>query len=86
MDHAEHQHDEHHQHVEHHEHHAHASPPVEEGGGTDKHPGHDMHAGHDPDAFRRQFWIVLALTIPVVIWSEEVQMWLGYTAPTFPGS
>jgi Cu2+-exporting ATPase len=50
------------------------------------HASHDRHAGHDPDAFRRQFWIVLALTIPVVIWSEEVQMWLGYAAPVFPGS
>jgi Cu2+-exporting ATPase len=50
------------------------------------HGGHGAHAGHDPDAFRRQFWIVLALTIPVVIWSAEVQHWLGYTAPTFPGS
>ena len=47
---------------------------------------HDKHAGHDPDAFRRQFWIVLLLTIPVVVWSAEVQMWLGYAAPTFPGS
>ena len=50
------------------------------------HRGHDKHAGHDPEAFRRQFWIVLALTIPVVIWSEEVQHWLGYVAPSFPGS
>src|SRR5262245_16958231 len=50
------------------------------------HASHDKHAGHDPDAFRRQFWIVLLLTIPVVIWSEEVQMWLGYSAPAFPGS
>jgi Cu2+-exporting ATPase len=47
---------------------------------------HDKHAGHDPDVFRRQFWIVLGLTIPVVIWSEEVQEWLGFIAPTFPGS
>jgi Cu2+-exporting ATPase len=48
------------------------------------HAAHDKHAGHDPEAFRRQFWVVLALTIPVVIWSAEVQHWLGYTAPTFP--
>ncbi|HEY7526002.1 MAG TPA: heavy metal translocating P-type ATPase [Candidatus Limnocylindria bacterium] len=54
--------------------------------GHNMHGGHGSHAGHDPDAFRRQFWIVLALTIPVVIWSAEVQGWLGYTAPTFPGS
>ena len=50
------------------------------------HAAHNKHAGHDPEAFRRQFWIVLALTIPVVYWSEEVQHWLGYMAPAFPGS
>ncbi|HEX2882973.1 MAG TPA: heavy metal translocating P-type ATPase [Candidatus Limnocylindria bacterium] len=50
------------------------------------HAGHDKHAGHDPEAFRRQFWVVLALTIPVVLWSHELQMWLGYSAPAFPGS
>ena len=27
-----------------------------------------------------------ALTIPVVFWSTDVQHWLGYTAPSFPGS
>jgi P-type Cu2+ transporter len=50
------------------------------------HAAHDKHAGHDPEVFRRQFWIVLLLTIPVVIWSREVQDWLGYVAPRFPGS
>ncbi len=50
------------------------------------HPTHDKHAGHDPEAFRRQFWVVLLLTVPVVVWSTEVQHWLGYTAPIFPGS
>jgi hypothetical protein len=50
------------------------------------HPGHDKHAGHDPDVFRRQFWIVLVLTLPVVARSAQVQDWLGYTAPTFTGS
>jgi len=50
------------------------------------HGGHDKHAGHDPDAFRRQFWIVALLTIPVVVWSHEVAMWLGYMPPAFPGS
>ena len=47
---------------------------------------HDKHAGHDPDVFRRQFWIVLALTLPVVVWSAEVQHWIGYEAPAFSGS
>jgi Cu2+-exporting ATPase len=50
------------------------------------HDTHGAHAGHDPDAFRRQFWVVLLLTIPVVAWSSEVQMWLGYAAPAFIGS
>ena len=49
-----------------------------------------MHAGHDPDAFRRQFWIVLALTLPVVLWSADTGEWLrdllGFQVPTFPGS
>jgi Cu2+-exporting ATPase len=59
-------------------------------GGHAGHGGHDMHAGHDPDAFRRQFWIVLLLTLPVVFWSADVQEWLrdliGFQVPTFPGS
>ena len=36
--------------------------------------------------FRDRFWLSLALTIPVVFWSEMIQEWFGYTAPTFPGS
>jgi Cu2+-exporting ATPase len=50
------------------------------------HSAHDKHAGHDPEAFRRQFWVVLLLTVPVVVWSREVQDWLGYHAPSFIGS
>jgi Cu2+-exporting ATPase len=36
--------------------------------------------------FRDKFWLSLALTIPVVFWSTDVQHWLGYEAPPFPGS
>src|SRR6266403_1086794 len=50
------------------------------------HQGHDRHAGHSVAMFRDKFWLSLALTIPTVIWSPEVQHWLGYTAPSFPGS
>src|SRR5258708_39900557 len=35
---------------------------------------------------RDKFWLSLALTLPVVLWSSEVQHWLGYSAPVFPGS
>jgi P-type Cu2+ transporter len=47
---------------------------------------HDRHAGHSVAMFRDKFWLSLALTIPVLIWSRDPQVWLGYTAPVFPGS
>jgi Cu2+-exporting ATPase len=36
--------------------------------------------------FRNRFWVSLVLSIPVLIFSEALQNWLGYTAPIFPGS
>jgi Cu2+-exporting ATPase len=36
--------------------------------------------------FRDKFWLTFALTIPVIFWSTDVQHWLRYTAPLFPGS
>ncbi len=50
------------------------------------HGSRDRHAGHSVAMFRDKFWLSLALTIPVVAWSADVQHWLGYTAPSFPGS
>src|SRR4029453_8786100 len=43
------------------------------------HEGHDGHAGHDPEMFRRRFWLSLALTIPLVVTSEMVMDWFGYS-------
>jgi len=51
-----------------------------------EHSGHNQHTGHSVATFRDKFWVSLGLTIPVVVWSSEVQHWLGYRAPTFPGS
>src|SRR6266403_144431 len=53
---------------------------------SNDHGSHDRHAGHSVAMFRDKFWLSLALTIPVVFWSDDVQHWLGYTAPSFPGS
>jgi Cu2+-exporting ATPase len=53
---------------------------------SDMHGSHDRHAGHSVAMFRDKFWLCFALTIPVVFWSTDVQHWLGYTAPSFPGS
>ena len=50
------------------------------------HGSHDRHAGHSVAMFRDKFWWSFALTIPVVAWSSDVQHWLGYRAPSFPGS
>jgi Cu2+-exporting ATPase len=36
--------------------------------------------------FRDRFWWCLLLTLPVVVFSEAIQGWFGYQAPTFPGS
>ncbi len=58
-------------------------------GGHDSHSahgGHDKHAGHSPAMFRDRFWLSLALTLPVVFFSEMIQEWFGYIAPSFPGS
>ena len=85
MDHAA-GHDQHH--ATGHAGHGTASPSSAPPAAAPHHAGHaaDKHAGHDPEVFRRQFWIVLALTIPAVALSREVADWLGYAAPSFAGS
>jgi len=65
----------------HHQHHhgdvAHGAPGA--------HDGHDKHAGHSPEKFKQRFWLTLALTIPVLLFSEMIQDWLGFSLPEFPG-
>jgi Cu2+-exporting ATPase len=36
--------------------------------------------------FRDRFWLSLALTVPVLIWSPDIGAWFGFAAPSFPGS
>ena len=48
--------------------------------------GHGDHGHHDPAQFRDRFWVTLALTIPVIFFSDMFQQLLGYTAPDFAGS
>jgi P-type Cu2+ transporter len=72
---------------EQHDHVDHSMPEV--------HQGHDMssmstknhsqHAGHGTDhtgheqMFRVRFWWSLLLSIPVLLYSGMIQMWLGFT-------
>jgi Cu2+-exporting ATPase len=48
-------------------------------------PSHDRHEGHSVAMFRDKFWLTLALTVPVVVLSHDIQEWLGYSIPTLPG-
>ncbi|SFR66922.1 Cu2+-exporting ATPase [Agromyces sp. CF514] len=60
--------------------------------GHDAPAGHDMHAGHDAHAghaghgdhvgqFRRLFWIMLVISVPVIAFSGMFAMLLGYELP-----
>lgn len=40
---------------------------------------HDKHAGHSPAMFKQKFWLNLALTIPVLLFSPTVQNWLHFS-------
>lgn len=49
------------------------------------HAAHTDHTGHE-QMFRQRFWVCLALTVPVLIYSEMLQNWFNFSPPTFPGS
>ncbi|MXR43222.1 copper-translocating P-type ATPase [Halobaculum sp. WSA2] len=54
------------------------------------HEGHGeghggMHEGHE-QMFRRRFFVSTLLSIPVLLYSEMLQAWLGFSVPAFPGS
>ena len=70
-----------HRHGTHDDHHGRAQSAVH-----DAHAGHDKHAGHSVQAFRRRFWLSLALTVPTLVWGHMLQRAFGYTAPHFRGS
>ena len=62
----------------------------EDGSTTHAEQAHDgdhggMHAGHE-QMFRRRFVVSTLLSIPVLLYSETLQTWLGFTVPTFSGS
>ena len=47
--------------------------------------GHVDHSGHEL-LFRNRFWVCLALTIPVLLFSPMLQEWFGFRMPEFAGS
>lgn len=48
--------------------------------------GADRHVGHSTAMFFRKFWVSLALTIPVVLYSDVFGKILKWSPPEFPGS
>ena len=47
--------------------------------------GHSQHHAAMIDDFKKRFWVVLALSIPIIVLSQMVQMLFGYTL-SFSGS
>ncbi|MEX2587103.1 MAG: heavy metal translocating P-type ATPase [Actinomycetota bacterium] len=54
-------------------------------GGRNGHSSHGDHAGH-AERFRRKFWLSLALTVPVVLYSHMLMELTGWSPPSFVGS
>lgn len=73
------------QHDEHAEHDGHRGHVDEHAGhdGDGGHQGHSGHGGHDGHVaqFRRRFWIMLVLAVPVVALNAMFAHLLGYTLP-----
>ncbi len=69
--------------VEHGAHEDHSHGPAHEHDHTG-HGAHVDHTGHER-MFRRRFWVSLALTIPVLLFSPMLQAWFGFTMPAFTG-
>jgi len=80
-------HTEHQQHAEqqmNHDQHEHQSSGDQ--GGHNGHGDHGAdHTGHE-QMFRTRFWWSLLLSVPVLLYSPAIQNWLGFSAPSFPGS
>jgi P-type Cu2+ transporter len=45
----------------------------------------DKHAGHNTNVFRTKFWVSLALSIPLVLYSDMTRAIFHRSAPAFPG-
>ncbi|MEL4320213.1 heavy metal translocating P-type ATPase [Leifsonia sp. YIM 134122] len=76
-------------HAGHDEHAHHAGHDHDAHTGHDSHAGHDAHAGHAGHGghahhvaqFRRLFWIMLVIAVPVIAFSPAFAMLLGYELP-----
>lgn len=74
-------------HAAHEEHAQTHGAPIEHAGHEELtgHGEHVSHLGHE-EMFRKRFWVSLALSIPVLLYSPTVQALLAFQMPAFPGS
>lgn len=90
--------DHHHEEMKHDSHESHAQPDVkpshsahsghemhDSASAQNEHASHTDHSGHE-DVFRKKFWVSLALSIPVLLYTPMLQMWFGFKMPEFMGS
>lgn len=71
-----------------HDHSPHHEPPTAADAGSPPadHGDHGKHEGHTPEMFRDLLAVSIALTVPILYFSPQIQAWFGYEAITFPGS
>ena len=76
---------EHHEHHEQHSGHTHvqADGPQDNGHPDHEHEHSHGHGGHGDHVgqFRRLFWVMLVLAVPVIVFSDMFAMILGYELP-----
>lgn len=65
-------------HAEHDEHAMHAQAQDH----AQTHEHHIDHTGHE-NLFRQRFWVSLLLSIPVLLYTPMLQIWLGFAMPAF---
>ncbi|MCZ7534319.1 MAG: copper-translocating P-type ATPase [Acidimicrobiia bacterium] len=47
---------------------------------------HDKHEGHSPEMFRDRLLVSVLLTVPILYFSDQIQVWFRYDAISFFGS
>lgn len=67
------------------DHSVHADQNVQDHRGKQPRGAHIDHTDHE-GMFRKRFWVSLALSIPVLLYSAMIQEWLAFRMPEFPGS
>ena len=66
-------------------HHYDHAPEEQAHSGHGNHGAHVDHTGHEI-MFRNRFWVSLALSVPVLLYSPALQEWLNFSLPALPGS